>query len=65
MDTTHEPDNIRERIITALKLRDKYALEFDDLCIKHSMVSDIQDEQNKIKQAEMLRNYMKSKYYTL
>jgi hypothetical protein len=65
LNESHDPDHIRKRIINAVEMRDKYDLEFKELCIKHSMTVDFQDETNRTKKMELLRNYMESKYYKL
>jgi hypothetical protein len=61
----HDPDVIRERIVKALEMREKYNVEFEDLSIKHAMVLDIEQEDDIQIQAKLKRDYEKSRYYTL
>ncbi len=65
MDNQQCPDDIRQRIIIACKLRDKYELEFKNLCIKHALVCDIEDTTDKTKKQELIDSYMNSIYYKL
>jgi hypothetical protein len=60
---SNDSEVIRNRIIEAQELRDKYDLEFKYLCIKHSMVCEIEDTKDTIEKQKLIDNYKTSIYY--
>jgi len=59
----NDTEIIRDRMIIALEMIEKYNLEFKNLCIKHAMVCDIEDTKDTIEKQKLIDSYKTSIYY--